>query len=306
MSKKPKAKAKAPAPVRKSNTAAIVVAWTLAAVAAGAGVYQATVVNELRVENAALTAKLEAAQADRERASSKLDDAQARVLALTAEVARFDPEQVTLLEENLATAQAEAEALRAELAGAQAALAEKDAEVAELASNILPPPPAAEVLPPPLYAAADFGDPHVDVALDQYLAELLTTLADDRNAPQLASVHPLGVLYAEENDLLLQGTVGSSQRYRVTEWHTLNEYQDIVLDSLVVIDAPEGTNALTRVQQALTSTRGAGELTDDGLLKWEVGTKAITLHPTSDATRATLHIEDSYELPETMQVYNRR
>lgn len=301
MSKKPKATA----PTLKRNTAAVVIAWLITAVAAGAGVYQATALNELQAQNAGLTAKLEAAQTDQERTSSKLDDAQASLLTLTAEVARFDPQQVTILVRDLAAAQAEAETLRAELVDTQAALAEKDAQVLELSSNILPLPPAAEVLPPPLYAVADFGDPHVDVELDQYLSELLATLADDRNAPQLANIHPLGVLYAEENNLLLQGTVGSRQRYRVTEWHTLNEYQDIVLYSLVMIDAPAGTNAITRVQQALANARGAGEPNDDGLLTWEVGTKAITLHPTNDATRATVHVKDHYDLPEAMQVYNR-
>lgn len=304
MSKK-KAQATAPAP--KPNAAPVIVAWLVAAVAAGAGINQTHSIGELRYDNGALTANLETTQANLERTTAKLDDAQARVLDLTTQVARFDPQHVTLLEQSLATTETEIAALRDELATTQEALAAKEAQVAELASNVLPPPPTAEMLaPPPLYAAADFGDPHVDAPLDQYLGELLTTLADDSKAPQLASFHPLGVLYDLESELLLQGTVGAGPSYRVTEWHTLNEYQDIVLDSLVVIDAPEGANAMTRVQQALTSARGAGELNGDGLLTWEIGSKTVTLQATSDAARATLHVTDSYQLPEVMQVYNRR
>lgn len=219
---------------------------------------------------------------------------------------RVDPEHATLLEQAFAAAEAETNMLRDELEATRQTVAEREARVEELASNILPPPPVVEMLaPPPLYGAVDFGDPHVDVALDQYLTELFTTLAYDSKAPELAALHPLGTLYDAEPKLLLQGTVGDSQRYRVTEWHTLNEYQDIVLDSLVIIDAHTGTNSATRVQQALTSTRGAGELNDHGLLTWEVGNKTITLRPTTDTARATLHVSDSYQLPEVMQVYNR-
>lgn len=299
----------------RANLAPIIVAWILALAAAGAAIYQNQAVTNLRIENGALAAKLESTQAELERAdaslgrvTTRLEDARAQVLDLTTQVARIDPEYAIQLEQALGEAEAQVATLQGELDATRQALAAKEAEVAELASNPIPPPPSVEVLaPPPLYSGgADYGDPHADVPLDQYLTELLTVLADDSKAPQLASVHPLGVLYDLDEELLLQGTVGDSQRYRVTEWHTLNEYQDIVLDSLVIIDAPEGVNAITRVQQALTSTRGPAENDEAGLLTWEVGTKTITLHPQpGDATRASLHISDSYQLPEVMQVYNR-
>ncbi len=306
----------------RANLAPILLAWILALAAAGAAIYQNQAATNLQYENGALTAKLESTQAELERSdaslervNTRLEDARAQVLDLTAQVARIDPEYAVQLEQALAEAEAqvatlqeELDAGREELDATRQALAAKEAEVAELASNRIPPPPSVEVLaPPPLYSGgADYGDPHADVPLDQYLTELLNVLSDDSKAPQLASVHPLGVLYDLDEELLLQGTVGDSQRYRLTEWHTLNEYQDIVLDSLVIIDAPEGVNAITRVQQALTSTRGPAENNESGLLTWEVGTKTITLHPQpGDATRASLHISDSYQLPEVMQVYNR-
>lgn len=306
------AETSAPTPAatgRKTALAPILVAWTLALVAAGAAIYQNQAANARQYENAMLTAKLEATQADLGRTTGKLEEAQAQVLALTAEVARFDPEEVARLEQAVSEAQANASGLRAELETAREALAEREAKIEERATNVLPPPPAIEVLaPPPLYGSADYGDPHVDIELDQYLTELLTILADDSKAPDLAAIHPLGVLYDVDYDLVLQGTVGDSQRYRVTERHTLNEHQDIVLDSLIIVDAPAGTNVGTRVQQALTNARGGGELDDRGLLSWEVGTKTITLRPTptSDTARATLQISDSYKLPDTMQVYNRQ
>lgn len=71
-----------------------------------------------------------------------------------------------------------------------------------------------------------------------------------------------------------------------------------------MIDAPEGANAATRIQQALTSARGAGDLSDEGLLTWELGNKTITLLSASDTARAMLYVSDSYQLPEMMQVYN--
>lgn len=291
----------------RANRAPIIITALLAIAAAGAAIHQNQAANNLQYQNAALSATLETTQAELDRTTGKLEDAQARILALTAEVARFDPDEVAHLEQAAAEAIAEVDTVRAELESTQQALAERDAKVEELANNILPPPPAVEVLaPPPLYGSADYGDPHVDLELDQYLTELLTTLADDSKAPELAAIHPLGVLYDIDYDLVLQGTVGDSQRYRVTEWHTLNEYQDIVLGSLIIVDAPTGTNAGTRVQQALTNARGGGELNEHGLLSWEVGTKTITLRPTSDTARATLQVSDSYTLPDTMQVYNRQ
>lgn len=291
----------------RANRAPLIITALLAIAAAGAAIHQNQAASALQYENGALTARLETKQADLDRATGKLEDTQAQVLSLTAEVARFDPEQVTQLEQAVAEAEADANSLRAELETTRHALAEREAKIEELANNVLPPPPAIEVLaPPPLYGSADYGDPHVDIELDQYLTELLTTLADDSKAPDLATIHPLGVLYDLDHDVVFQGTVGDSQRYRVTEWHTLNEHQDIVLDSLIIVDAPAGTNAGTRVQQALTNARGGGELNDQGLLSWEVGTKTITLRPTSDTARATLQVSDSYQLPEAMQVYHRR
>jgi len=298
----------------KYNLAPVIITSVLTVVAAVAAIYQNQIANTLQYDNGALTAKLERTREDLERTkanlmhtAAELEDAQAQVVDLTARVASVAPDEVALLEQALAAAEGEVQTLRGELATTRQALGEREAEVDHLASDILPPPPTVEILaPPPLYAAAaDYGDPHVNVELDQYLTDLVSTLADDSKAPKLAALHPLGLLYDVDNDLLLQGTVGDSQRYRVTEWHALNDYQDIVLESLIIIDAPTGTNAAPRVQQALASTRGAGELNDEGLLTWEVGSKTITLHPTADKNRAMLRISDSYQLPEVMQVYNR-
>lgn len=287
---------------------AVIVAWTLALIAGSATIYQHRAVHDLRADNDLLTAQHDATQ-------KNLQAAMRYSNSLAEQLAAHDPQEtarleraVTALEDALAAAEADRDAVQAELASARAALEAQEAEIAALSANILPPPPTVDVLaPPPLYASADFGDPHVDADLDQYLTELLRILSDDRNAPQLARIHPLGILYELERDLLLQGTVGATQRYRVTEWHTLNEYKDIVLASLVIIDAPPGTHAATRAQQALTSTRGHAETNEDGNLTWEVGNKSITLHPDpTDATRVTLHISDSYQLPNVMQVYNRQ
>lgn len=124
---------------------------------------------------------------------------------------RFDLNEVKLLGESLAMADAEAGTLRAELAAAQEALVVKDAEIAELAKDILPPPPTTEMhAAPPLYAAADFGDQHVEIPLDQYLSELFTTLMDDSKALEFEALLTLGVLYDLNRELLLQGTVGVS------------------------------------------------------------------------------------------------
>jgi len=147
---------------------------------------------------------------------------------------------------------------------------------------------------------------HLAKGIDSMLVALPTGVGKTHLALAVARAFERVLFLVHRGELLQQGTVGAGPSYRVTEWHTLNEYQDIVLDSLVVIDAPEGANAMTRVQQALTSARGAGELNGDGLLTWEIGSKTVTLQATSDAARATLHVTDSYQLPEVMQVYNRR
>lgn len=195
--------------------------------------------------------------------------------------------RVVELEEALAAAQEAVEGYRAELDGArqqlgqaQLALAEKDAEIARLAATPLPPPPAAQVLAPPLPVTADYGDPHVNTSLEQYLSDLLVTLADDGDAARLARDHPLRVLYDVDRDL--------------------------ILESVIVIDAPADANAAARTQQALTAARGAGELDDQGRLTWTVGAKTVTLDPGGDVRRAVIRVIDSYQAPEVMQIYNRR
>jgi len=260
-----------------------------------------------------LLAERDTVKAIAETTRARLDAEREKVAELEARLADAGPERVAELEEALAAAQEAVEGYRAELDGArqqlgqaQLALAEKDAEIARLATTPLPPPPAAQVLAPPLPVTADYGDPHVNTSLEQYLSDLLVTLADDGNAARLARDHPLRVLYDVDRDLIVQGTVGDAARYRLTEWHAFNDYRDLILESVIVIDAPADANAAARTQQALTAARGAGELDDQGRLTWTVGAKTVTLDPGGDVRRAVIRVIDSYQAPEVMQIYNRR
>ena len=250
--------------------------------------------------------------------SEALAESQARVASLEADLVTQE-DLVATLEHELAEQEATITTLEASLADAEAASAGFQEQVAEAqgtitalqaeveAAQVLPPPPAAAPLaPPPLHASNPYDDTHVDVPLEQYLNELLVILADDAQPPGLPDLHPLSLLYRLDTEFLAQGTVGTGTTYRLTEWHTLNEYGDLLDESRILIDAPSGTPALSLVQQALTATRGAAETNEAGHPSWEMGTKAVTLqgHP-SNAARVTLTITDTFAVPETLQIYNR-
>jgi hypothetical protein len=219
------------------------------------------------------------------------------------------------------------EDLRSTVASARLELAGRDALVVELeearatiieleerltsASEyvVLPTPPAVTPLAPPPAPESwrsPYGDARVNVPLEQYLHELLSTLADDAAAPTLPARHPLGAFFREDRDLILQGEVGSATTYRLTEWHEFNDFGDIVQRSVILIDAPVGTSTFSLVQQAITATRGAADRGDGGHLEWEIGTKRVTLRPDVGRTsRAVIEIEDAFRGANILKVYDR-